>query len=218
MNNALIEEYKALREEIKRNESDGLRLILFIITGTISILGLTETIPLWVAAIIFQVALIIGWTQYLDSLKLRIRLSTYIQTFIEPQIPEINWETRYNAFRELYQPSWLRKFYHYLFNVYVLLFFSGFVFSGWSFYQLWKKSCIPHCYLFIFLSSLLILNTINAFLTFTCIRDRFAHKHDDECEKVWGDVREGERQNRSWIDSYQRSFIIPTSFVEFRFH
>ena len=197
MNDALIEEYKALREEIKRNESDGLRLILFIITGTISILGLTETIPLWVAAIIFQVALIIGLTQYLDSLKLRIRLSTYIRTFIEPQIPEINWETRYNAFRELYQPSWLRKFYHYLFNVYVLLFFSGFAFSGWSGYQLWEKSCIPYCCLFIFLSSLLILNIVNGVLTFTCIRDRFAHKHDDECEKVWGKVREEEGQSGS---------------------
>ncbi len=104
MSEALLEEYKTLRDEIKRNEKEGLQIILFLIASTFTVLGFIKVqeplIPIWLIALLIQTTLIIGFTQYLDSLRLRSRISKYIEVFIESKEPELNWETRHSTFSD----------------------------------------------------------------------------------------------------------------------
>jgi hypothetical protein len=123
-----MEEYKALREEIVRLEKEILQITFYVLTASIAIAGLAsknsqfiEIIP-----ILYQVVLIWGIDRYIISSRLRTRLSTYIQVFIEPKHNELNWEKRNSSFKITTKLNgniwkWVRR----LSNLLSLLFLIG---------------------------------------------------------------------------------------------
>lgn len=170
-----LEEFKALRDEVKQNETQGLQLILFLLTTTLAVFGLVEKewIPKWLVPIAIQSSLIVGLTMYYSALILRLRLSTYIQVFIEPNVSGLNWETRNSLFSDKRNDnkSWLYKtkywMYKWFFNVFSILTFIG---IGISFKTLMEmhKNCNSN-FLWV-LVTLLILHLATISLWSMCIK------------------------------------------------
>ena len=105
----ILEEYKTLRQEMLKNQETRYIILGFTITSLGILLGLslkeapaTTTFPGNSLALIVYAFLIIGaavWatihhTQNID------RLGGYIREVIEPQLPELHWETVWMGFRE----------------------------------------------------------------------------------------------------------------------
>jgi hypothetical protein len=95
-----IDEFKALRDEVKRCESESLSITLYIFTAVLLAVGLTDRASLTkhTVPILVQTALLWAMHRHLMLSTLRIRLSTYIQVMLEPEMPGIHWEGRNDAF------------------------------------------------------------------------------------------------------------------------
>lgn len=206
MSDALLEEYKALRDEIKRNEGQGIQVILLLVTGVLSYLGLKSppSIPLWLLALLLQITLLIGFAQYLDSLRLRIRLSKYIQVFLENAVDDLNWETRQSSFsreeRDSFSDKIGRPLYHIALNVFTFLFVGASGLSWKVFYDWYKGSETPClcCLIFIFIV-LVVLNVSLLYLTILIVRDRYHKEHDKSydksCLRQWTKMKENEKSS-----------------------
>jgi len=172
---SLLEEFKAVRDEIKQNETRGLQLIIFLFTTTLAATGLVEKdwIPKWLVPLAIQVSLIIGLTMYYSATILRLRLSTYIQVFIEPEVSGLNWEARNSIFscrrnddqKRVYRIAyWIYKWF---LNVFSILLLAGIVISIKSFFDL-NNACFQ--YIWWVLSTLLVLHIASPYLLVMCIR------------------------------------------------
>jgi hypothetical protein len=103
--NFAIDEFKALRDEIRRCESESLSTTLYTFTAVVLAAGLAEKsgLPKATIPILIQVALLWGMHRYHALESLRKRLSTYIQVMLEPELPGICWEGRNELFEGLYR-------------------------------------------------------------------------------------------------------------------
>ena len=99
-----IDEFKALRDEVKRCESESLSITLYTFTAVVLAAGLAEKsgLPKQAIPILIQVALLWGMHRYNALTSLGIRLSTYIQVMLEPVLPGIRWEGRNESFEKIY--------------------------------------------------------------------------------------------------------------------
>ena len=184
----VLEEYKALRAEVGRNEKEGLRIILFLVTALLTIIGFSDEspIPLWLTTLIIQATLIVGLAQYLDSLRLRCRISKYIEVFIEPSVSELKWETLNTIFSDDRRKMETRLerlgyyFYLWVFNVFVILFLVGASVSTkllYSYYNREQATC-AFCLWFIGLSA---TNLSILYLTWRCVRERYLNTYEKKC-------------------------------------
>ncbi len=115
-NDALLEEYKTLREEIMRTTRDRQIVLGFTITGVGTILGLILKHPqqtrdsmtglqglnwyvlaLTSFALLMLIAALLLTKRHTQSID---RISAYIRKFIESNVEGLNWETRWTRFRE----------------------------------------------------------------------------------------------------------------------
>jgi hypothetical protein len=99
-----IDEFKALRDEVKRCESESLSITLYTFTAVVLAAGLAEKsgLPKQAIPILIQVALLWGMHRYYALISLGMRLSTYIQVMLEPVLPGIRWEGRNKSFEDIY--------------------------------------------------------------------------------------------------------------------
>jgi hypothetical protein len=105
-NDYALDEFKALREEVKRCESESLSTTLFVFTALVLATGLYEKngIPKPLVAVVVQTVLLWGMHRFYALTSLRLRLSTYIKLLLEPRLPGINWETRNARFELAVRP------------------------------------------------------------------------------------------------------------------
>jgi hypothetical protein len=106
----MIDEYRSLREEIVRLEKEIFQITLYVFTILLSIAGISSSnfVFVEISPIIYQIVLIWGLDRYGSSTRLRMRLSTYIQVFLEPKNEDLNWEERNSNFK--IRNSYLSKF------------------------------------------------------------------------------------------------------------
>lgn len=99
---SLIEEYKLLREEIVRLEKEILLITFYVFSITLIASGLSvkNNTYIDIVPIIYQIILVWGINRFITSSRLRMRLSTYNQVFIEPNIDVLNWERRNMKFKD----------------------------------------------------------------------------------------------------------------------
>jgi hypothetical protein len=90
-----LEEYKTLRDAIKRCESETLAITLFCITASSIVIGTMDKLAdrQLPAALLLHVILLWGMNRYYALTTLRCRLSAYIETVIEPNDASLKWET-----------------------------------------------------------------------------------------------------------------------------
>lgn len=109
--NAILEEYKSLREEIMRRQDARLLILGFTVAAIGTIVGLAlrdapqtvqglnynalALISFALALIIAALLLTIQHTQLINC------ISGYIREFIEPELGGLGWETRWNRLRQL---------------------------------------------------------------------------------------------------------------------
>ena len=206
MSDSLIEEYKTLRDEIKRNEGEGLQILLFLITSIFTVFGFIKPpgIELWLLALILQAALIISLAQYLDSLRLRIRLSKYIQVFLESEPNDLHWETRHSHFipkggdSSLY--NIVRLIYNLFLNIFSILFGGATIFSWYAFRVSYKNSESYYLFCLLFIV-LLIFNFSNLCLTVMIIRNKYYNRdeksYDKKCIEQWTSIKKSEERSSS---------------------
>ena len=124
-----IDEFKALREEVKRCESESLSVTLYVFTAVVLAAGLAERSGFARELIPFLIQVVLLWAmnRYHALISLRMRLSTYIQVMLEPVLPGIRWESRNDLFESAYRKkhySWnsgVNWWLHRLTHVFVLL-------------------------------------------------------------------------------------------------
>ena len=99
----IIEEFKALRDEVKRCEAESLRITLFVFTGAIVAAGLSDKtwLPHLCIPLLFQIVILWGMHRYYALNSIRLRLSTYIEVLIEPRVEGLNWERRNTQFNKI---------------------------------------------------------------------------------------------------------------------
>ena len=104
-----IDEFKALRDEVKRCESESLSITLYVFTAVVLAAGIADKpwLPAHVVPILVQTALLWAMHRFHMLNSLRVRLSTYIQVMLEPTLPGICWEGRNHAF----EPFNKRRYY-----------------------------------------------------------------------------------------------------------
>ncbi len=104
----IIEEFKALRDEVKRCEAESLKITLFVFTGAVVAAGLSDSawLPRLLVPTLFQIVLLWGMHSYHSLNSIRLRLSTYIETLIEPEVDGLNWERRNTEFNKLNYESY----------------------------------------------------------------------------------------------------------------
>jgi hypothetical protein len=97
------DEFKALRDEIKRCESEGLSVTLYVITAVILAIGLSDKqwMPKAAIPVLVQMLLLWGMHRYYGLLSLQKKLSTYIQVALEPCLPGLQWERHALEFERL---------------------------------------------------------------------------------------------------------------------
>lgn len=108
--NALLEEYKSLREEIMRKQHARLYILAFTVAGIGTVTGVVlkgglvivqglnycalALISFALGMLIVALLLTIHHTQQIDL------ISAYIRTFIEPNVNGLRWESRWTCYRE----------------------------------------------------------------------------------------------------------------------
>jgi predicted neutral ceramidase superfamily lipid hydrolase len=90
----LITEYNSLREEIKNNSQVTAQIFTVTITATALLIGYATQTKNWIV-FLSPFAVLIPSLWFISSqLESTIRIATYIKTFIEPKIEDLNWENK----------------------------------------------------------------------------------------------------------------------------
>jgi len=113
------EEYRALREEVVRLEREQVLVAFYVLTTAIAAARLMEetgAFSLFVPVLYF-VIIIWGSERYFIASKLRVKLSTYIQTVIEPQSTGLDWEIYNYKFKKLEKNKTKGAWQHKLVNI-----------------------------------------------------------------------------------------------------
>ena len=99
---ALYKEYEYLRDKMRHLETQNLSITTFTISGWLVAVGLFEKagIPDYLIPFILIGILIVGSSMYRSNKYNHWRCHTYIQVFIEGQIPWLSWETLVHQFRK----------------------------------------------------------------------------------------------------------------------
>ena len=126
----LLEEYGELREEIRMYLSRRQQSKNFVFMIALAIVGLDSSSLVTFGELVFPVSALLIWFLWFDEIgrmKAVFRVATYIETFLEPNVPGLNWETI--GGRHRIQTSWIRRI---LSNAEFPLLFLGFVVLAWS--------------------------------------------------------------------------------------
>ncbi len=118
----ILEEYKAVREEIVRLEKEQTIISFYVLTASIAAAGLVVKFSSFalIVPIIYLIIIIWGLERYLVSSNLRVRLSSYIKVILEPKLKGINWETNNLKFKE--EKKFIQnKYFRRLTNLFTLL-------------------------------------------------------------------------------------------------
>lgn len=125
----LLEEYGELREEIRTYLSRREQSKNFVFMITLAVVGLDSSSLVSFGELVFTVSALLIWFLWFDEIgrmKAIFRVATYIQTFLEPEVPGLNWETL--GGRHKIQTSWTRRI---MSNAEFPLLFLGFVGLTW---------------------------------------------------------------------------------------
>ncbi len=97
-----LDEFKALRDEVRRCESEALSTTLYVTTAVILATGLAEKawLPKPIAPIMVQIILLWGMHRFAGLSFLQMKLSSYIQVALEPNLPGLRWERLNFEFEE----------------------------------------------------------------------------------------------------------------------
>jgi hypothetical protein len=90
----IADEFKALRDEIKRCESESLSVSLFVVTATVLTAGLADKgwLPKPAFPALLQMILLWGMHRFYNLVMIRTKISAYIQVVLEPNMPGLRWE------------------------------------------------------------------------------------------------------------------------------
>jgi hypothetical protein len=189
-----IDEFKALRDEIKRCESESLSITLYVFTAVVLAVGLMDRpwLPKHAVPILVQTALLWAMHRYHALTSLRVRLSTYVQVMLEPALPGLRWEARNQAFESFSVQSYYFSSkpgswcLHRFTQVFFLLTVIGIYLSVISLLQ------IPHrnFSFFILAGALGVLHTMSTLLMIKCVFLRASHSG---YIRIWQGIREGEQ-------------------------
>ncbi|MDF2158024.1 hypothetical protein [Algoriphagus sp. CAU 1675] len=99
----ILEEYKVLREEIVRLEKEQMTIsyyVLGVIIASASAGFTSNHYLLLFLPFIYLIILIWGLERYFIAANLRVKLSSYLEIFIEKELKGINWESRNLHFKK----------------------------------------------------------------------------------------------------------------------
>ena len=185
-----IDEFRALRDEVKRCESESLSVTLYAFTAVVLASGLAEKLGRanLIIPILIQGALLWAMNRYNALDSLRKRLSTYIQVMLEPVLPGIRWEERNDAFERVYRPRqyhlgprmnwWL----HRLSQVFPLLFLIGVYVSFSTVTQIQTHDLG----FYLQTAVLLVLHLMSIPLMFTCV---FLRIPEASYKELWESIK-----------------------------
>jgi len=200
-NDFAIDEFKALRDEVKRCESESLSVTLYAFTAVVLAVGVAEKsgLPKWAIPILIQVALLWTMHRYYALIMLGLRLSTYIQVMLEPVLPGLRWEGRNESFEKDYDK--IRYFKCERFNRYLPGFSRVFNRTLHRFSQVFVPLCLigiivsfnvlrqiqPHDYRFYgLIGVLLMLHLMSSLLVYKCV---FRRHTPASFIKIWQSIK-----------------------------
>ena len=179
-----------IREEIVRLEKETLQITFYVLTVSVAIAGIAikDYTFVQIIPILYQITLIWGLDKFITSTRLRIKLSTYIQIFIEPKNDNLNWERRNAKFNETSrQHSSIWKFFKILSSIYTILFLLGFYVS----FKFFDSTKLKDYESIIIFTSLCIMHTLTTLFLFIGVVKYPQTKY--YCNK-WLKVKENEKQ------------------------
>ena len=102
LNEYRVDEYRALRDEVMRNEREELLVTFYVLTIAIGAVGLAHEMEQFARHVpyLYFVVIIWGLHRYGVATKTRMKLSTYIEVCIEPRLKGIEWESKNRTFKE----------------------------------------------------------------------------------------------------------------------
>jgi len=188
-----IDEFRALRDEIKRCESESLSVTLYAFTAVVLAAGLAEKTgqTILAAPILIQVALLWAMNRHNALNALRRRLSTYIQVMLEPVLPGIRWEGRNVKFESAYRPIQyclspvMNRWLHKLTQVFPLLLLIGVYVSISTVGQIQTRGF----WFYVFVVVLAVLHLMSIPLVDRCV---FRPILEPYFEARWKDVKQSE--------------------------
>ena len=198
----IIEEFKTLRDEIKRTETSVIQMMLYVLSGILVAFGLTEKSLLSpiVIPILIQFVLIISMNRYFSDSMLRLRLSTYIEVMLEPKIPGLNWESRNSRFKKLAHKKanffitailwFIEKFQ----NIFFLLAIFGLYISIQRILELSKTN--EKAFLIPIIGILGILHIVNFYLLYKCT---YGTRKYSEYIAIWEAIKAEEHEDDDFI-------------------
>ncbi|MBS1965347.1 MAG: hypothetical protein JST60_05955 [Chloroflexi bacterium SZAS-1] len=183
----LLAEYNNLREEILQNNTLSMQITAAIIAicgalmGYALSQGLKEVERSYLFIAIQSIGFIGLW-QNLNRYQAVYIAASYLEVFIEPELPGIRWETRLAKFR-----SWNNNFKRTSFissnrTTYIVIILSNLALN-WLYYP----KGYDNVYFFIWLIIVVIAIAIS-WLQY----DKFAKNHTSFFKKTWRKIKEGE--------------------------
>lgn len=133
--------YDKLREEIMQNVSLSFQIlastVLFVGTIMTIALSASEQEPL-IKALIFalaEITVLAGWAQRVDRIRQSESVAAYMRTFLEPELPGVQWETNLPEFRRHFARDRRDRGYGNTQFTFWLLFYASMGFSIYYAYQ-----------------------------------------------------------------------------------
>jgi hypothetical protein len=191
----MIEEFKALRDEVIRCESESLKITLYVFTGALVAASLAEKswLPKLIIPVLFQIILLWGMQRYHSLSSTRLKLSTYIQVMLEPVLEGINWEHRNHRFNQLnprryyFFNKFIRRPFQHFGHLFFLLTSLGFYLS----IQALLETVIRPLLFWLFVGLLFFLHTMSTFLMVKCV---FLRPNESTYIGYWEKIKAEEKE------------------------